>query len=101
LGLPQDKFPTGAYTAGEITLTFSEDGTHTVSLNGNVVVKGSYAVTHDQIVLTDAEGQYACDKAKPGKYRWKADKKTLKFDKIEDECNERAGALSGNSWEKK
>jgi hypothetical protein len=101
LGLAQTKFPTGAYSSGEFTITFYDDGSHTVSVNDKIVVKGNYAVTQDQIVLTDKEGQYACDGSKRGKYRWKVDEKTLKFEKLEDDCDGRANALAGQSWVKK
>jgi hypothetical protein len=101
LGLAQSKFPIGSYSSGEFTITFYKDGNHAVSVNDNVVVKGSYTVTQNQIVMTDKEGQYACDGSKPGKYSWEFDGKALKFEKLEDECDGRAGALSGQSWVKK
>lgn len=97
----QSKFPTGAYGSGEFTITFYDDGSHSVSANNEVVVKGSYTVREDQIVLTDKEGRYSCGEAKPGKYRWKAEGKTLKFEKLEDDCEGRASALSGQSWVKR
>ncbi len=101
LGLAQTKFPAGAYSSGEFTITFYDDGSHSVSVNDNVVVKGSYTVREDQITLIDKEGQYACDMSKPGKYRWKVEEKTLKFEKLEDECDGRASALTGQAWVKK
>ena len=99
LALTQSKFPTGTYANGDFAITFSDDGTHTVSSGGNVVVKGSYTVTQDQIALSDKEGDYACKGT--GKYKWKAEGKGLKFEKVEDECEGRATALSGSTWEKK
>lgn len=99
LGLAQSKFPTGKYASGEFVITFSDDGTHTVSTNDKVVVKGSYTVTQDQIVITDKEGDYACPSA--GKYKWKVDGTSLKFEKVEDDCEGRAGAMSGATWAKK
>ena len=100
-GIAQSKFPTGKYSNGDFMITFNDDGSHSVSLNDNIVVKGNYTITQDQIMLTDKEGQYACDAAKPGKYKWKVEDKGLKFEKVEDECEGRAGALSGQSWVKK
>jgi len=99
LGVAQKKFPTGKYARGEFEITFNDDETHTVSANGKVVVKGSYAVTEDQIVITDKEGDFACQGA--GKYRWKVEGTSLKFEKVEDDCDGRATALSGSTWEKK
>src|SRR5215212_2489111 len=100
LGVAQNKFPTGTYTNGQFAITFSNDGTHSVSADGKVVVKGSYAVTQDQITLTDKEGDYAC-LGTTGKYKWKVEGPSLKFEKIEDDCEGRAGAMLGSTWEKK
>lgn len=98
-GAAQSKFPVGKYANGDLTINFSEDGTHTVSLNDKVVVKGSYAVTQDQIAITDKEGEYSC--ASTGKYKWKVDGTSLKFEKVEDECDGRVSAIAGAAWEKK
>jgi hypothetical protein len=99
IALAQAKFPTGSYSNRQFTITFNDDGTHTVSADGAVAVKGGYTVTNDQIVLLDKEGQYACE-GMPGKYRWKVEDKNLKFEKIEDDCDGRSGALSGQTWVK-
>lgn len=99
-GFAQAKFPIGAYTNGQFTITFNEDKTHSVAVDGNIAVKGSYTVTDDQLTLVDKEGQYACE-GTVGKYRWKAGDGGLKFEKIEDECDGRSGALSGQTWKKK
>ena len=100
MGLVQSKFPTGTYSNGEFAITFYEDGSHTVSANNNVLVKGTYTVAKDQIVLTDKEGEYSCGESRPGKYRWTVDKNVLTFEKLEDDCEGRAGALSGQAWVK-
>lgn len=97
----QAKFQTGTYSSGEFAITFNEDGSHTVSVNDNVAVKGSYTVTGDEIVLTDKEGQFACDGSLSGKYKWKLNENNLMFEKIEDGCDGRAAALSGQTWVKK
>lgn len=99
-GAAQGKFPTGTYANGQFAFTFGEDGTHSVSADGRVVVKGSYTVTQDQIALTDKEGDYAC-LDNTGKYKWKVEGKSLKFEKVEDTCDGRVSALSGSTWEKK
>jgi len=99
LGVAQKKFPTGKYASGDFEITFNDDQTHTVSADGKVVVKGSYTVTEDQIVITDKEGDFACQG--PGKYKWKVEGTSLKFEKVEDECDGRATALSGFTWAKK
>jgi hypothetical protein len=93
----QGEFPTGAYAAGNLTLTFSGDGKYTVSEKGEVVVEGTYTVTQDQIVVTDKQGRYACTEpgASIGKYQWKYDGQALTFSKLEDACQGRIGGLTG------
>jgi len=97
----QDKFPIGTYVSGDFTITLNSDGSHSVGMNDKVVVKGTYTVTKDQIVLTDKEGEYACNGTEPGKYKWKYDGKALSFSKLEDNCDGRANGLTGQSWERK
>lgn len=98
-GVAQGKFPTGTYANGQFAITFNDDGTHSVSADGKVVVKGGYTATQDQIALTDKEGDYACPGT--GKYKWKVEGTSLKFEKVEDDCDGRAAAMSGSTWEKK
>ena len=57
-----------------------------------------YALAENVITLTDTEGQNACDG--PGKYKWKLQENSLHFEKIEDDCDGRAGALA-QPWVKK
>ncbi len=99
VGFAQTKFPTGAYSSGEFTITFNVDGGHSVSTNGEVMVKGTYVITDNVIALTDKEGQFACEGV-TGKYKWKVQEKSLTFEKIEDPCDGRAQALS-QVWVKK
>jgi len=95
----QDKFPTGSFAAGMFTITFNSDGSHSVSADDKIVVKGTYNVEQDQLILTDKEGEYACDG--PGKYKWKYDGKALALSKVEDECEGRMAALTGQPLVKK
>ncbi len=94
----QTKFPTGTFNSGDFSITFNTDGTHSVNLNGEAMVKGKYALAENVITLTDTEGQNACDG--PGKYKWKLQENSLHFEKIEDDCDGRAGALA-QPWVKK
>ncbi len=82
-------------------MTFNSDGSHSVSENEKVLVKGTYTVTKDQIVLTDKEGEYACKGTDAGRYKWKYDGKALTFSKLEDDCEGRINGLTGQPWEKK
>jgi len=99
LAQPENKFPKGTYSNGQFAITFQDDGTHTVKEGDNVVVKGTYKITGDQIVLSDKEGQYACEGE--GKYKWKAEGNALRFEKVEDGCDGRANALTEQQWIKK
>lgn len=96
-------FKTGTYsfTAGGVkySITFHDTRKHTVSRGGEVVVEGSYKVTGDELELTDEKGQVACrGDQKTGKYKWKIEEKKLTLTKVEDGCEGRSNALSGQVW---
>jgi hypothetical protein len=95
----EQQFPTGTYVAGSFTLTFSDDGTHSVSDNGKVAVTGTYAVKGDQITLTDKDGDYACPE--PGRYQWKYEGKALTFKALLDDCSGRVDGLTAQEWIRK
>ncbi len=97
----QEKFPTGAFVAGYLTLTFNGDGSHTVAADDKIVVKGTYSITKDEIVVKDSEGKFACAADMPGKYKWKYDGKAIAFTKIEDQCDGRAQALTTQPFARK
>jgi predicted lipoprotein with Yx(FWY)xxD motif len=97
----EDKLPTGAFQAGEFTLTFNGDGSYTVAAGDRIVVKGTYTVAKDEIAFKDSEGDYACVQDKPGKYKWKYDGKAITFTKVEDECDGRSQALPAQPFVKK
>jgi hypothetical protein len=50
--------------------------------------------------LTDKEGEYACNAAATGKYKWKFDGKSLTFNVIEDDCDGRKGGLTSQPFNK-
>src|SRR4030095_320482 len=96
-------FKTGTYssTAGGVkySITFHDNKKHTVTRGGEVVVEGSYKVTGDELELTDEKGPIACQgDQKTGKYKWKIEEKKLTLSKVEDGCEGRASALSGQAW---
>ena len=96
----QEKFPTGTFTGGEYTLSFSADGVHTVSTGDKVVVKGNYTVNANEISIVDKEGDFACI-GQTGKYTWKLDGKNLSFTKVSDDCDGRVQGLTAQPWVKK
>lgn len=95
----QPKFPTGSYVAGSLTLTFDENGTHSVSESDRVVVRGTYTVKGNEIVFTDNEGELACSET--GRYQWQYDGKALTFKAVLDDCGGRVDGLTGQSWIRK
>jgi len=97
------QFTKGTYAgkspdASTITITFADDGRHTVKLNGEVVVDGKYNVKGDQIELVDVGGAAACDQKETGVYTWKLDSKTLSLTAVKDPCAARLNALTSQAW---
>jgi hypothetical protein len=68
--------------------------TYTVANNGQIFVRGKYAVTGSKITFGHESGQGACPKT--GKYTWKKSGKTLKFSRLSDApvCSGRSGVLA-------
>jgi hypothetical protein len=97
-----DGFPKGAYTATrraeKWTLRFDDKGTFAVLKGTEAVAEGTYRAMKDQIEFADKKGPRADPKAKPGRYRWKLEGKTLRFTKVEDESKGRAAALTSLTW---
>jgi len=48
-----DEFPIGSYSPGPYTLAFKRDGSFQVGKSGYALVEGEYAVSGQQIRLTD------------------------------------------------
>ena len=95
---PKPQFPTGTFVAESLSMTFANDGTHTVTDRGTVVVRGTYVVKGDQITLTDKDGDFACDVT--GRYQWAFDGRALTFKLILDDCSGRVDGLTGQRWVK-
>jgi hypothetical protein len=95
-------FPNGTYTSSEYSLTFADHGKVQLKKADEVVLNGTWTSAGDKITLTDVDGSYAC--AAPhatGTYGWKAEGGGVKFTKQNDQCNERAQALDGQTWKRK
>lgn len=93
-------FPVGTYTMSGITLSFDGNGHFRGSEKNAVQVEGDYAVSGNQLKLTDKSGAWACPAEQVGTYSWKSDGGTLTFSKISDVCNERVGSLTPHAWKK-
>jgi hypothetical protein len=93
-------FPAGTYAMSGITLSFDGNGHFRGSQKGEVKVEGDYAVSGDQLKVTDKSGAWACPAAQVGTYRWKSDGDTLTFSKVSDVCKDRVGSLTPHAWKK-
>ncbi len=94
-------FPTGKYTAGEISIQFDDHGHVKVSEGDHTLVDGRFVANADQIKLTDESGPMACPKDEAtGSYRWKYEGEALSFSSLDDRCDGRSGDLSGRIWKK-
>jgi hypothetical protein len=97
-------FPAGVYSAKGLsaTVTFDDKGELRVMQRGVLKVEAAYAVTGDQIQLTDKRGPWACTKTgeQTGAYHWRFDKGVLVFTKVADQCKDRSDSLTGYAWKK-
>jgi len=94
-------FPTGTFAAGGLTtLTFDGNGQLHVRKGDVMEVVVDYAVSGNQIQLTDKSGPWACAKAgeKAGTYRWKYRSGVLAFRKVRDRCGPRVASLTNYTW---
>lgn len=84
-----------------LTIELKEDMSYEVDNEGDGVidVRGTYALAGNDFIFNDKTGEMACTKAK-GVYTFKVVITTLRFDKKEDDCPSREGALDGVTWEK-
>ena len=96
-------FKKGTYsaTAGgtKWSIRYDDNGKVTVTRDGTALVEGTYKVTGDLLEVTDESGPMACGgEQKTGKYKWKLEGRNLTFKKVEDECEGRANAMTGQAW---
>lgn len=95
-------FPVGTYTSGDYAVRFADHGKLELTAKGKVVMDGIWSSDATNLKLTDQTGSYAC--AAPndtGTYSWKMSGDTVTFTKKKDDCNDRVGALDGQSWKRK
>jgi hypothetical protein len=72
---------------GNWSLILGDEGQFTTLHNGEVVVRGTYAVTADQMNFSDSEGSMACAKDQAaGSYGFALESGTLTFTLLDDEC---------------
>jgi hypothetical protein len=90
------RFPTGDFTNGEFTITFTSDQRYFFKHKDTILVEGSYIISDDKIILTDKSGTVACTEPATavGRYGWKYDNERVIFSKIEDNCEGRISNLT-------
>ena len=79
------------YSIGDASplVEFDGHGRLTVTLEGEVIVSGSYKVIGDMIEVVDEGGPYSNPEFGVGKYKWCLAGKTLTFSLIEDKSKSR------------
>ncbi len=95
-------FPAGSYLSGPYTLEFKRDGSFRVVKSGYALVEGEYAVSGEQIRLTDKKGPFACTGPgqATGTYNWKLESGALLLTKVQDECGDRSASFVASPWKK-
>jgi len=85
---------TPAEFKGKWVLNIAKGGIYTVANNGQIVVRGKYALAGSKITFGHESGAGACPKT--GKYTWTKSGRTLKFTRITDApvCSGRSGVLA-------
>jgi hypothetical protein len=95
-------FPPGTYEAGNLSVTFDKNGQYKLSQGGVVKVAGTYAVTGDEIAVTDTTGPWKCPKGQlTGSYHWETTLTGLAFTKMADDCEGRSAPMTTGPWKHK
>jgi hypothetical protein len=79
--------------------TLRSDGTFKISYGGHFVTTGSYEVRRDKMTLIHSGGKIPWDGTESATYRFKLDKKNLRFVLLHDTCLVRITNLSVK-WKK-
>jgi hypothetical protein len=86
---------------GNWELILGDEGQFTTSRNGEVMARGTYVVTGDQMTFSDSEGPMACrNEQAAGSYTPALDGATLTFTLVEDDCTGRRIVLTSHSLTK-
>ena len=86
---------------GNWELILGDEGQFTSSRNGEVMARGAYVVTGDQMMFSDAEGPMAClNEQAAGSYTPALDGATLTFTLVDDDCAGRRIVLTSHSLTK-
>jgi hypothetical protein len=86
-------FPKGTYETtakvnerGTVTITFGDDGTHTLTQDGALLETGTYTVAGDQITMTDPACKNLTGSQETATYTWTWENSILAMTTTEDAC---------------
>ena len=88
--------PSGAFRSNTITVEFTSDGKATFANSRGVLIAAAYRVLGDTIQLRDESGPAACPN-EVGRYLWRMQGDTLRFQLVDDTCAGRRSAFAG-AW---
>lgn len=101
-GMAPTAFPAGSYASGDVVLRLNADGTTLgTDRSGNDWGKGTYTVDGDVTTMTDqwyADANLQACIGVPGKYRWAYADRQLRFEPIEDRCQQRVDGIGTGPW---
>jgi outer membrane protein assembly factor BamB len=103
------QMPTSPLSFGDLLVKFAGDGTFTVDWSGRPALNGTWKVERDEIEVVNAPKSMPCALASagqtvsntgggPGRYRFRVEGGTVRFDLISDECKMRRMMLDGTVW---
>jgi hypothetical protein len=79
-----------------------DENEFTASQNGDVKVRGTYAISGDQMSFSDSDGEFACAKDQAsGTYQPTLNEGTLTFKVVDDKCSGRRIILTSHPLVKK
>lgn len=99
----KQEIPPGHYTTlvnGERwALDLNDRGVMRLKRKGETVFDGAFTSSKTEIEVVDLKDPRAgLEHLNTGKYRWTMDGRNLSFNKIDDDCKDRATAMTGNTW---
>lgn len=90
------KLPTEQLKFGAFVASFDPGGTFSIAATGWPPLKGNWRGTNNEIELTISGGPGGCDK--PGRYRVRTEGKSVGFDLVADDCQQRRMIIDRSTW---
>lgn len=93
---PDAQIPTTPLSFGNLLVKFGSDGTFTIDWSGRTALDGSWKREGDQIELVNSQKTTPC--GGPGRYRFRVEGSSVRFELISDECKFRRMLVDGTIW---